>query len=397
VALLNLVSQPARTTACVLGVAFALLLIFMQLGFRGAVGNTANIVYSHVQGDLVLRSPDYVHLYEPRTLSRGWMKLAESHPAVERIDPFFIMLQRWQNPPRNDQCTQAPPDGSFRTVGMMAMELDHPVLDVPEILKQLSNLKDPDAMLVDVVTRAEYGPQNCKKFSDDDVGVSANLGGRSTRIAGVFKMGTGLATNGAVLLSDVGYARRTGLDVQNRASLGLIRLRPGFDPTKTRDALSTWLTEKDPHALESVQILTMSQQRTWERRRWLTETPIGMIFTMGVVLSFIIGSAIVYMILANDVTNRLPEYATLKAMGYSPFFLARIVLVQALLLAIFSYVPAFVASLVLYEVTATLSNIPTNMTLQRASGVLGLSLLMCSIAGLLAVMKLWKAEPASLF
>ena len=80
VALLNLLSQPARTLACILGVSFALLLIFMQLGFRGAVANTANIVYGKLRGDLVLRSPDYVHLYEPRTFDRGWMRMVQGHP-----------------------------------------------------------------------------------------------------------------------------------------------------------------------------------------------------------------------------------------------------------------------------------------------------------------------------
>jgi putative ABC transport system permease protein len=397
VALLNLLSQPARTTACVLGVAFALLLIFMQLGFRGAVGNTANIVYGKLDADLFVRSPDYVHLYEPRMFERSWLRLIEGHPAVERIDPFFIMLQRWQNPPRNSDCSVAPPDGSFRTVGMMAMQIDRPVLDVPEIQSQLDKLKDPNAALVDRATRAEYGPKNCRAFSDEDIGAPFELGGRATRIAGHFKLGTGLATNGAVLLSDVGFSLRTGIDTRQRTSLGLIHLKPGTSPVAFKEELIRWLNERDPHALLAIQILTKGEQLQWERTRWLTETPIGMIFTMGVVLSFIIGAAIVYMILANDVTARLPEYATLKAMGYSPGFLARIVIMQAWLLAAFSYVPAVLVSLVLYELTAELSNIPTAMTWGRVFGVAGLAIAMCSVSGVLAVLKLWKAEPASLF
>ena len=63
ISLLNLISQPTRAIVSVTGVAFALLLIFMQLGFRGAVGNTATIVYGKLKGQLVMRSPDYVHLY----------------------------------------------------------------------------------------------------------------------------------------------------------------------------------------------------------------------------------------------------------------------------------------------------------------------------------------------
>lgn len=397
VALLNLVSQPARTLASVLGVSFAILLIFMQLGFRGAVADTANIVFGKLQGDLVLRSCDYVHLYEPRMFDRVWMRLVQGHPMVQRVDPFFIMLMRWQNPPKPSSCTEAPPEGSFRTVGMMAVEVDHPVLDVPEILNQIDRLKNPDSILVDRATRSEYGPGNCREFSDLDIGSPVELGNRLSHIAGHFQLGTGLATNGAVLLSDVGYSFRSGVDTRQRVSLGLVRLQEGVDPNEAKASLIRWLNERDPSCLREIQILTKSEQLAQERARWLGETPIGMIFTMGVVLSFIIGSAIVYMILANDVSNRLPEYATLKAMGYSQWSLARIVLVQSWLLALLSYLPAALVSFALYELTAGLSKIPTVMTWERVWGVLCLAIAMCSLSGMMAMLRLWRAEPASLF
>ncbi len=397
ISLLNFISQPTRAIVSVLGVAFALLLIFMQLGFRGAVGNTATIVYGKLTGDLVMRSPDYVHLYEPRTIDRSWMNMVAAHPDVEAVDPFFIMLHRWQNPPKNEKCDNAPPDGSFRTVGMMGMQLDRPVIDIDELSEKINLLKDPDAMLVDRATRAEYGPENCKEFSDEDNSKHTDMGGRTTLIAGHFKLGTGLATNGAVLVSDVGFGMRARLDVQQRVSLGLVRIKPGKDTAVVRAAVVSWLKEREPRSELAVQILTMEEQRLWERKRWLNETPIGMIFSMGVALSFIIGAAIVYMVLATDVASRLPEYATLKAMGYSPSFLSQTVLRQAWLLSLIGYIPAFLTALMLYEITSVLSGIPTFMTWQRAAGVFGLSLLMCTLAGILAVRKLLKAEPASLF
>ncbi len=397
ISLLNFISQPTRAIVSVLGVAFALLLIFMQLGFRGAVGNTATIVYGKLSGDLVLRSPDYVHLYEPRTIERAWMNMVASHPDVEAVDPFYIMLHRWQNPPKNEKCTDAPADGSFRTVGMMGMQLDRPVIQLEELAEKIELLKDPDAMLIDRATRAEYGPDNCKRFSDNDISKSTELGGRMTRIAGHFKLGTGLATNGAVLVSDVGFGRRAGIDVRNRASLGLVRIKTGREPEKVKAAIVSWLHQREPRAELAVQILTMEEQLFWERKRWLNETPIGMIFTMGVALSFIIGAAIVYMVLATDVASRLPEYATLKAMGYAPSYLAQTVLRQAWILALVGYLPAFLSAMILYQITSGLSGIPTFMTWQRAAGVFGLSFLMCTFAGILAIRKLLKAEPASLF
>jgi putative ABC transport system permease protein len=199
------------------------------------------------------------------------------------------------------------------------------------------------------------------------------------------------------LLSDVGYAYRSGIDTRERASLGLVRLKSGVDPKVAKAQLLDWLSKRDPRILQQVQLLTMAEQLNWERTRWLRETPIGMIFTMGVVLSFIIGAAIVYMILANDVANRLPEYATLKAMGYSQFALARIVIMQSWFLAILSYLPAMIVAVALYQLTASLSKIPTVMTWERTFGVLGLALLMCTVSAAMAMLKLWKAEPASLF
>ncbi|MEQ1827466.1 MAG: FtsX-like permease family protein [Pirellula sp.] len=397
ISLLNLIYQPSRAVVSVLGVAFALLLIFMQLGFRGAVGNTATIVYSRLRGEIVIRSPDYVHLYEPRTFERAWMNMVAAHPDVERVDPFFIMLHRWQNPVKNSDCPNAPPDGSFRTVGMMGMELDRPVLQVDELVGKLAAIRDPDSLLIDRATRGEYGPENCKKFSDEDISKTTELGGRATRIAGHFQLGTGLATNGAVLVNDVGFSLRSGVDTRRRVSLGLVTLKPGRSAKQVCDELVSWLNEREPRAQSAIQVLTMEEQKNWERRRWLNETPIGMIFTMGVVLSFIIGAAIVYMVLATDVASRLPEYATMKAIGYSPVFLAQTVLRQAWLLAIFGYIPALIGAWVLYEITTSMSDIPTFMTLTRAVAVFGLSFLMCTIAGLLAIRKLWKADPASLF
>lgn len=369
----------------------------MQLGFRGAVGNTATIVYGKLSGDLVMRSPDYVHLYEPRTFDRSWMNMVASHPDVETVDPFFIMLHKWQNPVKNEECSNAPPEGSFRTVGMMGFQLDRPVIQVEELSEKIDLLKDPDALLIDRATRAEYGPENCKRFSDEDIEKFTEMGGRKTRIAGHFKLGTGLATNGAVLVSDVAFGRRAGIDVRQRVSLGLVRLKPGKDPTAVRKSVVDWLSQREPRSSLAVQILTMDEQKRWERKRWLNETPIGMIFSMGVGISFIIGAAIVYMVLATDVASRLPEYATLKAMGYSPSYLAQTVLQQAWLLSVAGYLPAFCTAMILYRITSGLSGIPTFMTWERTVGVFGLSLLMCTLAGLLAVRKLLKAEPASLF
>ncbi len=110
--------------------------------------------------DVLIRSPEYLHLYETRTFPRLWMELAEAHPDVDTVNPFLIMLTSWQSP--NDM--------KYRGIAMMGMERDKPVLNIPEINESLNLLGNPDWVLIDRASRKDYGPKNGDKFSEQDIG-----------------------------------------------------------------------------------------------------------------------------------------------------------------------------------------------------------------------------------
>ena len=80
------------------------------------------------------------------------------------------------------------------------------------------------------------------------------------------------------------------------------------------------------------------------------------------VLAVVVGVIFVYQMMAADIRNMLPEYATVKALGYRPPYLTGVVLWQAVLLAIFGYVPGFLAALGLYAAARKCGGIPTGMT-----------------------------------
>jgi putative ABC transport system permease protein len=97
------------------------------------------------------------------------------------------------------------------------------------------------------------------------------------------------------------------------------------------------------------------------------------------------------------VADHLPEFATLKAMGYSDRYLAGIVLKQALLLAVVGFIPGVVLSGLLYLILGQLTGLPLLLSPPRAGIVLLLTVLMCSASGVLTVRKLRSADPADLF
>lgn len=398
-ALLNLRHQLPRTIVSTAGVGFALLLVFMQLGFQGAVSHTATNVYENMQFDLVIRGSDYAHLYEPGRLARPNLNVAAGLEGVSEVLPVWIALQNWRSlPPEENPARMQNYKTQFLPAALMGIQPDDDVFLREEITASQYLLASDQNLLVDDSTRPDYGPLNGKRFSDKDTDREAEVGGKRFKIAGVFKLGTGLAANAAVLTSAQGFDRAVPWDASQLISLGLVRLEPGASAAVVLEQLQARLGKVGPGDQSiTVDVLTRQQAIDWERQRWLWQTPIGLIFQLGVGLSLMVGAAIVYMVLATDVTDRLPEYATLLAIGYSYRYLCTVVLTQAVALGLCGFALAWAVSEVLYRVTESASGIPISMNLGRVVGVAFLGMAVCLVSGTLALRKLWKAEPASLF
>ncbi len=384
----NLIHNKTRTTVASAGMAFAVTLIFMQLGFLGAVAKTATLIYDALDFDLLIRSRSYLHLADPQVFPRQRLRQAASVPGVEVVHPFSIEINGWRNPH----------DGSIRSILTMGTRPHAPVFFSPEIRRKSALLTSPEAVLVDRKSRREFGPQNGRRFSDVDVGVVTEVANRRVQIVGHFGLGTGLAADGAILLGERGFLRIFPGRSADDTNLGLVELAASADrrgrPCADPQAIAVKLRQILP---EDVEVLTRDEVIDRELRRWIRETSIGLIFRIGVVVALMVGTAIVYQVLSNDVAAHLPEYATLKAIGYSNRFLASVVLWQALALALLGFIPGLAISYGLYRLTSYLANIPIEMDLQRAAFVLAMSLVMCMVSGLLALRKVRLADPADLF
>jgi putative ABC transport system permease protein len=376
----NLVHNKVRTVVAVAGVAFAVVLIFMQFGFRGAVMTTATLIYDALEFDVLLRSTEYLHFADARSFPESRLPAAASAPGVGDVAPFYVQLNEWRNPH----------SGARRGILVMGVSPARPAFRMDEVRRQARRLTSPEFVLIDRRSRREFGPQDPAGFGEADVGVQASLGLGVVRIAGHFALGAGLAADGSVITSDRGFARVTPGRTVEDVTFGLATIEEGANPADVAARLNSLL----PGDLEA---LTRSQVEAMEIHRWLNETPIGLIFRMGVAIALVVGVAIVYQVLSSDVTAHLREYATLKAMGYADGKLSRVVVGQALILALLGFVPGLIASLILYEITSYFANIPIEMTWSRVAGVLALTIFMCAASGIAALRKVWVADPAELF
>jgi len=114
-------------------------------------------------------------------------------------------------------------------------------------------------------------------------------------------------------------------------------------------------------------------------------------------MGFVVGTVIVYQILYADVSDHLPEYATLKAMGYGDNYFLVFVFQEAIILAILGFIPGFLISSGLYSLTRAATALPLAMKLSRLTTVLILTIIMSFISGAIAVRKLKDADPADIF
>ena len=118
---------------------------------------------------------------------------------------------------------------------------------------------------------------------------------------------------------------------------------------------------------------------------------------MGTIVGFVVGMLISYQVTYTDLSDQLPQYATLKAIGYRTGYLLRVVLEQAALNALAGWVPAVLVSILLYRVIGKVALLPLHMTAKIVFVSLGLTLGMCLISAAIAVRRVATADPAEVF
>ena len=114
-------------------------------------------------------------------------------------------------------------------------------------------------------------------------------------------------------------------------------------------------------------------------------------------VAIFVGAIIVYQILYTDVTDHLPEYATLKAIGFDDKFFISVIFQESVILSVLGFIPGMGIAALLYHATREIANMPTYLTISNILIVFCLTVFMCSAAGMLATRKLRAANPADIF
>jgi putative ABC transport system permease protein len=375
---LQLKREPARFSVALAGVAFAVILVFMQFGFYDALFRSAVRLHERLQTDLVLISPKSLYLAGMKSFSRRRLYQALGFDGVEAVAPIYAGLALWKSPGT----------GKARPIFVVGFDPKDRVLDLPGVRANLEKIRLPDMVLFDRDSRPEYGPI----AGQVEAGklVTTEVSDRQVTVVGVFQLGTSFGIDGTLITSDLNFRRLFPNRQKGLIDIGLIKLEPGVNAEAVRRALETALPR-------DVTVLTKNGYAEHEKSYWRAATPIGFVFTFGAIMAIVVGGVIVYQVLFTDISSHLKAYATLKAMGYTNLALIMLVFQEALILAVFGYLPGIAAAVWLFRSAGRATLLPMLMSWSRLLEVLALTGLMCSIAGAMALRKIRSADPAEVF
>ncbi|MFN5396503.1 MAG: ABC transporter permease DevC [Pseudanabaena sp.] len=375
---LQLKRERGRLMVAIAGIAFADVLMFMQLGFQSALYDSNTKLSRSLDADIVLVSPQARNTQNLSTFSRRRLYQSKDIAGVDSAEAFYSNIITWKNPDsRKETSVQA-----------IAFNPEKPALTLPEINQQLDKIKIPDRVLFDRKSRGDY--TKAIAIVEQGKPVQTEVDRRNVLITGLFSLGASFGADGILVVSDQTFLHFFPKRDVASISLGLVKVKSGYDPKQVATELKSYLPN-------DVRVLTHAEYIEFEESFWKTESPIGFIFGLGTAMAFVVGVVIVYQVLSTDVNSHIKEYATFKAMGYRNQYLLAIVFEEAIILAFLGFIPGVIIPIGLYSLAAGATALPIAMTAARATTVFMLTVAMCILSGAIATRRLQSADPADMF
>lgn len=375
---LQLTHSRGRFFAAVAGVAFANLLVFMQLGIMGALNSSTVAPYEMLNADIIVSSMDGDTLTDGGHIPRARMFQALGVAGVADAAGLFI-----GNLPFTLE------DGSSVSLLSFGVDVSKPDFAAPAIAPSLAQLSLENTTLLDEGTRGL--PSYVLKGLLIGGRYSFETSGNTLTAIGTMDVGGGFLADGMMIMSDQTFLRVFPKRSSGAPNHILIRTNDGV----SIDTIVARLTDALPSG--NIRIQSMAQSASNDLAFMATERPTGIIFGFGVFMGILVGLVIVYQVLSTDVADHLREYATFKAMGYGQSFFLGIVFEEAIILAVFGFIPGFLISLGLYAGLVSVTQLPVEMDASRAILVFLGTLTACSLSGAIATRRLANADPADLF
>ncbi|SMX42648.1 FtsX-like permease family protein [Maliponia aquimaris] len=374
---LQLTHKRGRFFAALAGVAFANVLVFVQLGIMNSMATATLQPYTFFRADIMISASDANALAEGGNVARQWMLQAFADPDVVSGMGLFVGNAPWDRGGK---------DISFTTFGV---DPGQPNFLSPDIATDAVLLQVQDVAIIDRLARG---------LSRDEAAairphtpLSFETQGRTLTALDTFSGGGGFGGDGYMLVSDQTFLSMFAARSSGAPDHILLRLRPGADVAVVAQRLRGLIS--DP----TLRIRSYADAGQEDLRYQQTKRPTGIIFGFGVLIGVLVGLVIVYQVLSADVADHLREYATFKAMGYGPGFFLGVVVEEALVLGVLGFLPGVAVGTAILTLMGKATTLPLAMTPGMAVMVFLGTIVFSVLSGVIATRRLAAADPADLF
>lgn len=365
----NLSHDRARFVVTLVGVLFAVLLMGVELGLLLGFARTTSGLVDHTHADLWITPAGTTNVDIAGRLDERRRFEALAVPGVETVDMLMMQFAFWRKP-----------DGGTESVSVVGFSLVSGQGGPWNLVEgSVEDLRQDDAVIIDRLYAGKLGVTA--------LGQTVEINNRRARVVGY--------TAGIRTFTQSPYVFTTHRNAQNftffrpdQTTYLLVSLKPGADRAAVRDALQARLGRVD--------VWFARDFARAAQRYWLITTGAGSALLLAALLGLVVGIVIVGQTLYATTVDRLPEYATLRAMGAPNGYLHRVILKQAAISAVFG----FAGGMVLVGLVV-LASAGSTVAVAMPAGLVGilavLTLCMCALGALVSIRRITRIDPTSVF
>lgn len=370
VALRMMLYDKVRSLLTLLGVVFAVSLIFAQGGIYLGLMETSSVIIDHTPGDIWVTSknsknfdfsqpfPEYLYYHVRSTEGVQW---------AEKLIITWALIKQKEGGTEQVEIVGYNPDTGIG--GPWEMKVG----DVRAVKNGNFAIVDDSAM---------------RRLGDIQVGEYRDVLWRRLQVIGI-SQGVKSFTTAPIIFTSYKFAQRlVGWIGPDNTVFVVAKVSPGYSVDEIIKNLKKRLKGVDIYSKEAFSRKT--------RLYWTIETGVGFSFLLTIIISFLIGVLMVGQTIYNSTVEHIKEFGTLKALGASNLDIYRIIFAQAFLNALLGYLISLVITMLsvrIYEATEMVMVVRGWVNLL----VLGLTLLMCLSSAFVSIRRIKKIDPAILF
>ena len=365
----NLFHDKLSLVVTLTGIVFSVVLVAVQCGLYIGSERTIAAVIDQTEGEIWIVPVGTKSFDDPSLLTGRERFSALSAPGVAAVENLVVAFSSWRKP-----------KGGATTILLVGSDwVDGGLAPWNLIEGRLEDIRAPSGVAAD---RSYFSELGIDKIDD-----TAEINGTKVRVAAVTKGIRSFTTLPFVFTTRERAQQLIGASAQ-QSSYTLVRIEPGADAVKVRDELAARLPDAE--------VLLRDDFRQRSLDYWLFQTGAGAALIAGALLGLIVGIVIVSQTLYSSTKDHLAEFATLRALGASAWYIIQVILLQAIISGLIGYVVGMMLSLViLWASQDTTLNIV--MTPGLFALLFGVTIGMCVFAAISAIFKVTRIDPAGVF